>query len=81
MDSLPDDLREGCPIEVKFTYRQNGRLSLKVMIDGNKWSQKLQRYTGLTNRQLLSWKTRLDADDLYNTTETGFSDTDDLPSH
>ena len=79
--SLPDDLREGCPIEVKFTYRQNGRLSLKVMIDGNKWSQKLQRYTGLTNRQLLSWKTRLDADDLYNTTETGFSDTDDLPSH
>ena len=78
--SLPEDLRDGCPIEVKFTYRQNGRLSLKVMIDGKKWDQKLQRYTGLTNRQLLSWKTRLDADDLYNLVEAGFSDTDDLPS-
>ena len=50
------------------------------MIDGNKWDQKLQRYTGLTNRQLLSWKTRLDADDLYNMAGPGFSDTDDLPS-
>ena len=80
LDSLPENLGDGCPIEVKFTYRQNGRLSLKVMIDGNKWDQKLQRYTGLTNRQLLSWKTRLDADDLYNMAGPGFSDTDDLPS-
>jgi molecular chaperone DnaK len=56
---LPDKLRIGTPIEVKFGYAENGRLKIKVQIGGkmNKtFRYEIQRPNSLTQEQLDSWQ-------------------------
>lgn len=74
LSGLPEDLPQDSEVEVRFTYRQNGRLSLKVKVDGKPWEQRLQRYAGLPNRDLLKWKSKLDGNQLYDSNEFGFAE-------
>ena len=74
---LPEGLTKQTEVQVKFTYRQNGRLSLRVKVDGQPWKQKIQRYTGVANRDLLKWKARLDQNQLCQTDEIQFAETED----
>ena len=56
---LPEDLPIGTPIEVKFGYMENGRLTIKVKVGGEDrraFRYELKRPNGLTQEQLESWR-------------------------
>ena len=56
---LPESLPVGTPIEVRFTYEENGRLKIKVKIGGEDRRQfryEIQRPHSLTDDQLNSWR-------------------------
>ena len=56
---LPETLPIGTPIEVKFAYKENGRLKVKVKIGGEDRRQfryEIQRPNSLTDEQLASWR-------------------------
>ena len=56
---LPENLPIGTPIEVKFGYMENGRLTIKVKVGGEDrraFRYELKRPNGLTEEQLESWR-------------------------
>ena len=56
---LPDTLKIGTKIEVKFAYAENGRLQIKVLVGGNTnktFRYEIQRPNSLTQEQLDSWR-------------------------
>ena len=55
---LPPNLPERTPIEVRFHYEENGRLTVKVKVEGAAKSlkQEISRENSLTQDQLDSWR-------------------------
>ena len=56
---LPESLPVGTPIEVGFTYKENGRLDIKVRIGGAEkkaFRYQVERPNSLTQEQLESWR-------------------------
>ena len=56
---LPDELPVGTPIDVRFGYREDGRLKIKVEIGGadkRAFRYQVDRPNGLTQEQLESWR-------------------------
>lgn len=56
---LPEELPVGTPIEVRFAYKENGRLRIKVTIGGSKeraFRYEVERPNSLTQEQLDSWR-------------------------
>jgi molecular chaperone DnaK len=55
---LPEDLPAQTPIEVRFKYEENGRLTVNVQVEGTKkqLQHELQRENSMTQEQLDSWR-------------------------
>jgi molecular chaperone DnaK (HSP70) len=55
---LPADLPNQTPIEVRFKYEENGRLTVNVQVEGTKkqLQHEIQRENSLTQEQLDSWR-------------------------
>jgi molecular chaperone DnaK len=56
---LPEELPVGTPIEVRFAYKENGRLKIKVKIGGDDqraFRYEVERPNSLTQEQLDSWR-------------------------
>jgi molecular chaperone DnaK len=55
---LPDDLPAQTPIEVRFKYEENGRLTVNVQVEGTakQLQHELQRENSLTQEQLDHWR-------------------------
>lgn len=57
---LPSDLPAGTPIEVRFKYQENGRLTVKVQIEGGTSLQhELQRENSLSQEELDFWRKKV----------------------
>jgi len=58
---LPPDLPAQTPIDVRFRYEENGRLTVKVQVSGagKEVHQDIQRENSMTQAQLDSWRTYL----------------------
>lgn len=54
--ALPPNLPADTPIEVRFDYADNGRLTVKVSCAGKELSHEIQRDNSLTAEQLASWR-------------------------
>jgi len=56
--SLPSDLPAQTPIEVRFKYEENGRLTVNVQVEGTtkQLQHELQRENSLTQEQLDAWR-------------------------
>ena len=55
---LPDDLLAGTPIEVRFSYEENGRLSVAVNVEGvgGQVSHEISRLNNLSEDDLVRWQ-------------------------
>lgn len=53
---LPPNLPADTPIEVRFRYADNGRLTVVVSCAGKELSHEIQRDNSLTHEQLASWR-------------------------
>ncbi|HUG67937.1 MAG TPA: Hsp70 family protein [Pirellulaceae bacterium] len=53
---LPPNLPADTPIEVRFRYADNGRLTVVVSCAGKELSHEIQRDNSLTQEQLASWR-------------------------
>ncbi|HKD38025.1 MAG TPA: Hsp70 family protein, partial [Pirellulales bacterium] len=55
---LPNDLPAGTPIEVKFKYAENGRLTITVKVDNadKEARHEITRENSLTPEQLDTWR-------------------------
>jgi molecular chaperone DnaK len=53
---LPPNLSANTPIEVRFHYADNGRLTVTVSCAGKELSHEIQRDNSLTQEQLASWR-------------------------
>ena len=55
---IPDSLPAGTEIEVRFGYREDGRLNVTVQVEGHPkpFKQKIKRPNSLTQKQLDSWR-------------------------
>lgn len=53
---LPPNLPADTPIEVRFRYADNGRLTVMVSCAGKALSHEIQRDNSLTQEQLASWR-------------------------
>ena len=63
---LPEQLPTGTLIEVRFKYKENGRLNIKVKIggaDSRAFRYEIQRPNSLTQEQLDSWRDYICGDD------------------
>jgi molecular chaperone DnaK (HSP70) len=56
--SLPPNLPEQTPIEVRFRYEENGRLTVQVQVQGTgkQLQHEIMRENSLTQDQLDSWR-------------------------
>ena len=54
---IPEDLPVDTPIEVRFGYKENGRLAVQVQVGDNEpFQQEIDRPNSLTQEQLDSWR-------------------------
>lgn len=53
---LPDDLVAQTPIEVRFRYLENGRLTIVVNVEGREMLHEISRENSLTEEQLQNWR-------------------------
>ncbi|MEO8498027.1 MAG: hypothetical protein ABI614_23420, partial [Planctomycetota bacterium] len=53
---LPPGLPADTPIEVRFRYADNGRLTVSVSCAGKELNHEIQRDNALTQEQLDSWR-------------------------
>ncbi len=53
---LPANLPAQTPIEVRFTYQENGRLTVQVKVQENELQHEITRENTLTQDQLDSWR-------------------------
>jgi molecular chaperone DnaK len=53
---LPDDLVAQTPIEVRFRYLENGRLTIVVNVEGREMLHEMSRENSLTEEQLQNWR-------------------------
>ena len=53
---LPDNMAIHTPIEVRFRYLENGRLTITVVIEGQEMPFELTRENSLSQEQLDSWR-------------------------
>jgi molecular chaperone DnaK len=53
---LPPNLAAHTPIDVRFHYEENGRLTVKVSCAGKELQHEIQRENSLTQEQLDSWR-------------------------
>ena len=53
---LPDDLAAHTPIEVRFRYLENGRLTIVVSVGDREMSHEMNRENSLSEEELKSWR-------------------------
>ena len=53
---LPDNMAIHTPIEVRFCYLENGRLTITVVVEGQEMLHELTRENSLSQEQLDSWQ-------------------------
>ena len=53
---LPDNMAIHTPIEVRFRYLENGRLTITVIVEGQEMLHELTRENSLSQEQLDSWR-------------------------
>jgi molecular chaperone DnaK len=53
---LPPNLPAQTPVEVRFRYRENGRLTVTVSVAGKQLQHEINRENSLTRDQLYSWR-------------------------
>jgi len=58
---LPDNLALHTPIEVRFRYLENGRLTITVTIEGQEMMHELTRENSLSAEQLNGWRDYIQA--------------------
>jgi molecular chaperone DnaK len=58
INGIPSDLPEASKLEVRFHYRSDGRLSMRVLIEGTdiKLDHEFKRENSLTQEQLDAWR-------------------------
>jgi molecular chaperone DnaK (HSP70) len=58
INGIPSDLPEESKLEVRFRYRSDGRLSMRVLIEGTdiKLDHEFKRENSLTQEQLDAWR-------------------------
>jgi molecular chaperone DnaK len=63
VSGLPENVKAGTEVEVAFRYRANGRIRISAQIPsiGKEAKLDIERASGLDEKELASWKSRIDA--------------------
>lgn len=69
--NLPANLAMHTPIEVRFRYLENGRLTITVSVEGKEMLHEITRENSLSAEQLDSWRDYIEAVEKGETEVTG----------